>query len=108
MKLEYTILEHLNRRDDGHFVDVTFVHEDYDELRRVVGELKGKNLILVDENSGRDFQAFGISNKRVKRIRAKIKLNGKAYFHSLQGIETLKKELQGGKRNWSADSLFSI
>lgn len=98
MKLEYTILEYLSERDDGRFVDVTFIHEDYKELLDTVEELKGKNLIVV-EQAGRDFAAFGITNDRPKSLKAKIKLNGHAYFHSLKGIESIKKELRGRRRN---------
>lgn len=98
MKLELTILEYLNERDDGRFVDVTFVHEDYQSLRDALDELEGRNLIVV-ENAGRDFGAFGITNDRPKSVKAKIKLNGRAYLHSMQGIEKIKKELRGKKRN---------
>ncbi len=98
MKLEYTILEYLSERDDGSFVDVTFMHEDYRSLMDAVEELKGRNLIVV-EDAGRDFARFGISNDRPKSVKAKIKLNGRAYFHSLKGIEQIKKELRGRRRN---------
>ncbi len=97
MKLEYTILEYLNDRDDGRFVDVTFIDEDYGCVLEALDELKGRNLIVV-ENAGRDFGAFGISNDRPKSVKAKIKLNGKAYFHSLKGIEKIKTELRGKRR----------
>ena len=108
MKLEYTILEYLSERDDGGFVDLTFVHEDYSTLMEAVEELKGKNLIVV-EDAGRDFAAFGISNDRPKSLKAKMKLNGRAYFHSLKGIEQIKKELRGRRRNrWNLTHFFSL
>ena len=108
MKLEYTILEYLSERDDGGFVDLTFVHEDYSSLMDAVEELKGKNLIVV-EDAGRDFAAFGISNDRPKSIKAKMKLNGRAYFHSLKGIEQIKKELRGRRRNrWNLTHFLSL
>ena len=108
MKLEYTILEYLSERDDGGFVDPTFVHADYSSLMDAVEELKGKNLIVV-EDAGRDFAAFGISNDRPKSIKAKMKLNGRAYFHSLKGIEQIKKELRGRRRNrWNLTHFLSL
>ena len=108
MKLEYTILEYLSERDDGSFVDVTFMHEDYSSLMDAVEELKGRNLIVV-EDAGRDFARFGISNDRPKSVKAKIKLNGRAYFHSLKGIEQIKKELRGRRRNrWNLTHFLSF
>jgi len=108
MKLEYTILEYLNDRDDGGFVDVTFVHEDYHALLDALDELEGRNLIVV-QNAGRDFGAFGITNDRPKSVKAKIKLNGQAYFHSLRGIEKFKKELRSKKRSrWNLSHFLSF
>jgi hypothetical protein len=108
MKLEYTILEYLSERDDGSFVDVTFMHEDYSSLMDTIEELKGRNLIVV-EDAGRDFARFGISNDRPKSVKAKIKLNGRAYFHSLKGIEQIKKELRGRRRNrWNLTHFLSF
>jgi hypothetical protein len=108
MKLEFTILEYLNDRDDGTFVDVTFAHEDYESLVDALDELKGKNLIVV-ENAGRDFGAFGITNDRPKSIKAKIKLNGRAYLHSMKGIEKIKTELRGKRRNrWNLTHFLSL
>ena len=108
MKLEYTILEYLIERDDGRFVELTTVHEDYDSLMGAVEELKGKNLIVV-EDAGRDFSRFGISNDRPKSVKAKMKLNGRAYFHSIKGIEQIKKELRGRRRNrWNLTHFLSL
>jgi len=108
MKLEYTILEYLSERDDGRFVELAAVHEDYDSLMSALDELKGKNLIVV-EDAGRDFSRFGISNNRPKSVKAKIKLNGRAYFHSLKGIEQIKKELRGRSRNrWNLTHFLSF
>jgi hypothetical protein len=108
MKLEYTILEYLSERDDGRFVELTSVHEDYDSLMSALDELKGKNLIVV-EDAGRDFSRFGISNNRPKSVKAKLKLNGRAYFHSLKGIEQIKKELRGRSRNrWNMTHFLSF
>jgi len=108
MKLEYTILEYLSEHDDGRFVELTSVHEDYDSLMTALDELKGKNLIVV-EDAGRDFSRFGISNNRPKSVKAKLKLNGRAYFHSLKGIEQIKKELRGRSRNrWNLTHFLSF
>ncbi len=108
MKLEYTILEYLSERDDGSFVELASVHEDYGSLMEALDELKGKNLIVV-EDSGRDFARFGISNDRPKSVKAKMKLNGRAYFHSLKGIEQIKKEFRGRRRNrWNLTHFLSF
>ena len=108
MKLEYTILEYLSERDDGRFVELTSVHEDYESLMSALDELKGKNLIVV-EDAGRDFSRFGISNNRPKSVKAKIKLNGRAYFHSMKGIEQIKKELRGRSRyRWNLTHFLSF
>jgi hypothetical protein len=108
MKLEYTILEYLSERDDGRFVELTSVYEDYDSLMSALDELKGKNLIVV-EDAGRDFSRFGISNNRPKSVKAKLKLNGRAYLHSLKGIEQIKKELRGRSRNrWNMTHFLSF
>ena len=80
MKLEYSILEHLSNHDNGTFVDITFIEEDHVSLRKTLNDLEGRNMILVDENSARDFEAFGIGNDRKKRIKAKIKMMVSAWY----------------------------
>ena len=107
MKLEYSILEHLSNNDNDKFVDVTFIEDDYTSLMSKLNELKGKNMILVDKNSGRDFEAFGIGNDRKKAIKAKIKMNGKIYFHSLK-VKNLGKSTEGNKSPWSLSYFFSF
>ncbi|MCF6224647.1 MAG: hypothetical protein L3J34_13115 [Flavobacteriaceae bacterium] len=87
MRLERTILEHLNNNDNGNFIDITFVDENYSDLKASSELLNEQNLILIDKNSSRDFEAFGISNLRVKRLKAKIKMNGKIYLHTLDNKE---------------------
>ncbi len=105
MKLEYSILEHLSKNDNGKFIDVTFVDEDYDSLRSTLNELKGMNMILVEENSGRDFEAFGIGNNRKKSIKAKIKMNGRIRFHSLQSSEKASENNRRSNK-WSLSYFF--
>ena len=108
MKLEYTILKYLSERDDGRFVELAAVHEDYNSLMKAVDELKGRNLIVV-EDAGRDFSRFGISNDRPKSVKAKMKLNGRAYYHSMKGIEQIKQELRGRRRNrWNLTHFLSL
>ncbi len=82
--LELKILEYLNDNDNGNFIDITFVDENYDNLKTTSDLLNEKSFILIDENSTRDFEAFGISNQRIKLVRAKIKMNGKIYLHTLK------------------------
>ena len=106
MKLEYSILEHLSNNDNGKFIDVTFVQDDYDSLRRTLDELKGRNMILLEENSGRDFEAFGIGNDRKKSIKAKIKMNGRIYFHSMKIKNGNGSDLDKRKNKWSLSYFF--
>ena len=101
MKLEYSILEHLSNNDNGKFIDITFFDDDYGAIREALEELKGKNLILTDSTSGRDLEAFGITNNRKKSIRAKINTNGRAYFHSLKNLEKLKSGVRNNRKGWS-------
>ena len=106
MKLEYSILEHLSENDDGKFVDLTFIDEDYFSLQNAVNELKGKNLILV-ETRDRDFEAFGIGNDRKRSIKAKIKMNGRVYFQSLKNINKIGS-IGDGKNKWSLSYFFNF
>jgi len=87
MHLELTILDYLIKNDNGNYIDITFILEDYNKLKNTSVLLLEKNLILIDENSSRDFEAFGISNQRVRRIKAKIRIQGKVYLHSLKNKE---------------------
>ena len=107
MKLEYSILEHLSEHDDGKFVDITYINEDYFSIKEAVEELKGKNLILV-EVSDRDFEAFGIGNNRQKAIRARIKMNGRVYLDSLRKIRKLGSVGNDRKRRWSLSYFFNF
>jgi len=84
MKLELKILEYLNDNDNGNFIDITFIDENYDSLNVTSSLLNEKNFILIEENSARDFEAFGISNQRIKCVKAKIKMNGRIYLHTLK------------------------
>ena len=87
VRLEHIILDHLYKNDNGNFIDITFIDDNYLALNETLMCLKGKNLILIDEYSSRDFEAFGITNQRKKSINAKIKMNGKIYLHSLKKIK---------------------
>lgn len=108
MKLEYSILEHLSNNDNGKFIDITFIEDDYNSLMNTLEELKGKNLILVDNKSKRDFEAFGIGNNRKKSIKAKIKMNGRVYFHSLKRKYSKAAEDDSNKNRWSLSYFFSF
>ena len=105
MKLEYSILEHLSNNDNGKFVDITFIEDDYASLMTTLNELRGRNMILIDKNSGRDFEAFGIGNDRKKSIKAKIKMNGRIYFHSLK-VKNIGRSKEGRKSPWSLSYFF--
>ena len=84
MMLKLKILEYLNNNDNGNFTDITFIDENYDNLKTTSNLLNEKGFIIIDENSARDFEAFGISNQRIKLIKAKIKTNGKIHLHALK------------------------
>lgn len=105
MKLEYSILEHLSNNDNGKFIDVTFIQDDYDSLTRTLDELKGRNMILL-EDTGRDFEAFGIGNDRKKSVKAKIKMNGRIYFHSMKIKNGQGSDLGSKKSRWSLSYFF--
>jgi len=106
MKLEYSILEHLSSNDNGNFVDVTFIRDDYVSIGNALNELQGRNMILVDKNSSRDFEAFGIGNDRKKPLKAKIKMNGRIYFHSLKSKAGKKDSDEKRKNRWSLSYFF--
>ncbi|NOQ92602.1 MAG: hypothetical protein GQ552_07790 [Flavobacteriaceae bacterium] len=84
MMLELKILEYLNNNDNGNYTDITFIDENYDNLKTTSDLLNEKNFILIDKNSTRDFEAFGISNQRIKLVKAKIKMNGRIHLHALK------------------------
>jgi len=108
VNLELTILEYLNNNDNGSYVDITFIDENYSALIEKVDELKAKNLILMDKSSSRDFEAFGIPNNRKKSVKAKIKMTGKIYLHSVKKIKKLSDQNNKSKRSWKLASLFNF
>jgi len=106
MKVEYAVLEHLSNNDNGKFVDVTFIEENQDVLRKTLDELMGRNMILVDDYSSRDFEAFGIGNDRKRSIKAKIKMNGRIYFHTLRTKKGFRASNDDRKNRWSLSYFF--
>lgn len=106
MKLEYSILEHLSNNDNGKFVDVTFIEDDYVSIGKTLAELQGRNMILVDKTSSRDFEAFGIGNDRKKALKAKIKMNGRIYFHSMKSKIGKVDSSDNRKNRWSLSYFF--
>lgn len=106
MKLEYSILEHLSNNDNGKFVDVTFIEDDYVSIGKALAELQGRNMILVDKTSSRDFEAFGIGNDRKKALKAKIKMNGRIYYHSLKSKNSKNDSGDKRKNLWSLSYFF--
>ncbi|MDH3323930.1 MAG: hypothetical protein OEM04_13125 [Flavobacteriaceae bacterium] len=84
MKLEFKILDFLNSNNNERFVDITFIDENYEQIKDACKSLSGRNLVVIDSSQSRDFEAFGISNQRIKRIKAKINMNGRIYLHSLK------------------------
>ncbi len=108
MKLEYSILEHLSNNDNGKFVDITLIEDDDVSLRKTLEELQGRNMILVDDYSTRDFEAFGIGNDRRKPIKAKIKMNGRIYFHTLKSKNKTSGSNDRSKNRWSLSYFLSF
>ncbi len=106
MILEKKILNYLNNNDNGETIDVTFIDDNYSALNQVISDLKGKNFVVIDEYSARDFEAFGISNQRKRCLKAKINTNGKIYLHSLNKIE--EKPDKKKKRSWKTFLLNSF
>ena len=84
MNLEFKILNFLNDNNNGNFIDITFIDEDYKNIISTLEELKGRNLVVIDAHSSRNFEAFGISNERKYRLKAKINTKGEVYLHSLR------------------------
>ena len=109
MNLELTILEYLNNNDNGSYVDITFIDENYLALTEKADELRAKNLILIDKSSSRDFEAFGISNQRKKCLKAKINMNGKIHLYSLED-KIREKSVKKNKlqRAWKLSYLFNF
>jgi len=108
VRLEHIILDHLYKNDNGNFIDITFIDDNYLDLNETLNVLKGKNLIIIDDYSARDFKAFGITNQRKKNISAKIKMNGKIYLHSLKKINQLTASAKKRKQSWKFASLFNF
>jgi len=108
MNLEYTILEHLIVNDNGKFVDITLLDEDYSSLIEALIELRGKNRIVLDETKQRDFTAFGISNQRKHHIRAKINMRGKVYYQNLNNKINKTEEIIETKRIFKLVHFFNF
>jgi D-alanyl-D-alanine dipeptidase len=106
MKLEYDILHYLNSHDNGRTVDVTFIEDDYEAIRETLNDLKGRNMIVLEHNSFRDFEAFGISNQRKRLLKAKINTNGKIRLHELRNSVDGEKKKE--KRFWKLSYLFNF
>jgi hypothetical protein len=106
MKLEFDILNYLNSHDSGNTVDVTFIEDDYNAVREALIELKGRNLIVLDHNNLRDFEAFGISNERKRLLKAKINTNGKIHLHELR--KAVDEQKNKRKSVWKLSYLFNF
>ena len=108
MDLEYKILNYLYSNDNGRFVDVTFLDEDYSSLIEVLIELKGNNFIVIDEVKPRNFTAFGISNQRKHAIRARINIKGKIYYQNLNNKLTGTEQNIEKKRSFKLAHFFNF
>jgi len=108
MNLEFKILSHLFNNDKGKFVDVTFLDENYSSLIESLIELKGNNYIVIDETKPRNFSAFGISNQRTHKVRAKSNTKGKIYFQSLNNRLNKTEQNIEKKRSFKLAHFFNF
>jgi len=106
MKLEYDILNYLSSHDNGNTIDITFIEDDYNAIRKMLIELKGRNLIVLDHDNLRDFEAFGISNARKRVLKAKINTNGKIHLQALK--DAVDKQKEKRKSVWKLSYLFNF
>jgi len=107
MDLEFKILDYLCKFDNGTYIDITFVDENREALENTLNELKGKNLVILDTNNLRTFEAFGIPNQGMRCIKAKININGKIYFDSLH--KNRESNVKNKKRkSWKLAYLFNF
>ena len=106
MKLEFDILNYLNENDNGKTIDITFIDDDYEMICEVLNRLKGRNLIVLDQNTFRDFEAFGISNSRKKMLKAKINNNGKIHLHALKNALDVPEKKK--RSAWKLSYLFNF
>ncbi len=87
MNVELKILEYLVNNDNGSFVNVSLIDENYHLITRVIDNLLGRNLIIAENRNPRDFGAFGITNK-VDSINVKINSNGREYLYCLTSTKS--------------------
>ncbi|MEN8186350.1 MAG: hypothetical protein ABFR05_04385 [Bacteroidota bacterium] len=107
MIIEKKILEYLNENDNGGFINISSVDIDYNLLKTSVEILRGRNQIVLDANKPRNFEAFGISNLKRKRINAKINSKGKEYLYCLRKSgESNCEETKKKKRFWKLAYFF--
>ncbi len=107
MNLEFKILDHLSKYDNGSFVDITFVDEDCEALEVALNELKGRNLVLLEKSTSRSFEAFGIEKQRLRCVKAKINNNGRIYFDTLQ-TERASNIKDRKRKSWKFAYLFNF
>lgn len=108
MSLEYDILGYLSNNDNGKFVDITLLDENYSSLIETLIELKGNNYIVIDESKPRSFKAFGISDQRKHSIRAKIKIKGKIYYQHLYNKLNNTNQKIEEKRRFKLAHFFNL
>ncbi|RUA11079.1 MAG: hypothetical protein DSY82_04025 [Flavobacteriia bacterium] len=106
MKLEQKILEYLKDHDDGRFMDVSLIDNNYELVKEAVSILKGKNLIVVENTKPRNLEFFGIPNNRISRIKVKINSNGKAFLFGLRNKKNGVNMEQNKKSFWKMAYFF--
>ncbi len=106
MIIEKKILEYLHENDRGRFIDVSSVNLNYDELKSSVENLNSRKFIVLEQNKPRNFEAFGITNNRIRKINAKINSRGEEYLFCLNnsGNENCRKSKKN--RFWKLAYFF--
>lgn len=100
MILERKILEFLYENDNGTYVDIAFLDDNFDDLREAVWRLKSENLLILDDNKPRNLEYFGINNNRIFTIKVKINEKGRFYLESLTNSNKNETSRQRRKSFW--------
>ncbi|MHB1147770.1 MAG: hypothetical protein ACYC01_09265 [Lutibacter sp.] len=83
--LEYKILIHLSKFNNGDFIDISEIENDKDFLKSVIKDLKERNLIDTKKYPGIPWEgdAIGMSPSE-KPEKCKIRLLGQEYLFNLE------------------------
>ena len=113
--LEYKILKHLSKNNNGRFIDIAEIELDSDFLKSVIADLKERELIVTEPYPGKPWDsdfAVGITASD-KPEKCKIKSKGLEYLDALEksevDFELTKRTLEEfPKTKWFARLGFII